>query len=369
MEGKGVARPRSADARASHPATSVPTRLSVPLSTLSSLSPPLLSPLPTSLPEIHCRPDCATRHRDLAPAGMMDFLADASPVPALDGSSSSDSAPHSSPYVACAFTGQRLFSRAHPHQVVENGHCYRVRGDMVEGLQQLALDNYEMPEDFDGWPVETIDVVRWSGLRREKMDRSEFMRRWITHAKAIENRLLALPPEKGGGEEATDKFLFDTHEIAIKILHRFGEVDVLIGPADAKEGPLVVLHYLDAEEATPHLLIFAAACVDASPPGAAAQASSTTTPTGNTPVPPQPRAPEGDASASSATHGSSVDVVDGGIGGADGDDGIVGVDGGGEGGVPHDARRASAARPPISVPAAEAEAAAAPAAVEPAIVT
>ena len=168
--------------------------------------------------------------------------------------------------MVCAFTGARLFSRSHPHERVEDGLAWRVRGDMVEGLVRLAAANFVFSEDEDSFPVDAIDVVRWAGLKQMKVDRSEFVVRWRNHVKAIEKRLLELPKADGGGEVAADKFILASHDLSLKVLHRFDEVDILVGADEAKAGPFVVLHYLDADEATPHLLFLAHSCVDAPAP-------------------------------------------------------------------------------------------------------
>ena len=67
----------------------------------------------------------------------------------------------------CVLTGDRLFSDAHPHEIVEDGLAYRVRGSLDEGLAVLSLDTqYTLPADGE-LPLDVTDVVRWSGLRQQ----------------------------------------------------------------------------------------------------------------------------------------------------------------------------------------------------------
>ena len=169
------------------------------------------------------------------------------------------------PRVVCVLTGDRLFSCAHPHEVVECGLAYRVRGDMTDGLRRLAEEQYSLPADAEGWPLEAIDVVRWSGLRQIQLERSDFIRRWNRYVAALEQRLLQQRTE-GGGEDGADAFLFGAHDLALRIMHKFDELDFLVGASEHAEGPLAILEYLDADPLTPTILFLCAGCREDAPP-------------------------------------------------------------------------------------------------------
>ena len=167
--------------------------------------------------------------------------------------------------VVCVITGDRLFSRAHPNKIVEDGLAYRVRGDMASGLARLAHEQYSLPADADGWPLDTIDVVRWAGLRQVHLDRSGFIRRWQRYVTALERHILQRSQEEGGGADAADDFLLRSHTLAMKLMNSIDELDFLVGASEHDDGPLVVLQYLDDDPHTPHLLCLRAGCREASP--------------------------------------------------------------------------------------------------------
>ena len=163
--------------------------------------------------------------------------------------------------VVCVLTGDRLFSRAAPHKLLENGIAYRVTGDMAEGLLRLAEKNYVPPEDTDGWPLDAIDIVRWADLRQVRLERSEFMARWRRYVQALVKHLLATPAAEGGGEDAADAFLLASHDLAMKLLWtNYDELDFLIGASEQPVGPFAVLEYLDEDPLTPTLLFLTAGC-------------------------------------------------------------------------------------------------------------
>ena len=45
----------------------------------------------------------------------------------------------------CVLTGDRLFSKVHPHEIVEDGLVLSVRGSIDGGLDGLALEQFVLP--------------------------------------------------------------------------------------------------------------------------------------------------------------------------------------------------------------------------------
>jgi hypothetical protein len=164
--------------------------------------------------------------------------------------------------IRCVLTGDRLFSRGHPHEVVEGGLAYRVRGDLDAGLTRLALEQFTLPVEADSLPLTAVDVVHWADLRHAQLDRSGFVRRWQRYTSALQRHMLR---EGGEGEDAADAFLLDSHSLARKLLQNFDELDVLVGASEHADGPIAVLHYLDEDPLTPQLLFLCVGCREEPP--------------------------------------------------------------------------------------------------------
>ena len=59
-------------------------------------------------------------------------------------------------------------------------------GQEARELHRLAEQTppYVLPNDAPGWPLDTIDVVRWAGLKERQLDRSGFTMHWRRYMQA-----------------------------------------------------------------------------------------------------------------------------------------------------------------------------------------
>ena len=169
----------------------------------------------------------------------------------------------------CVLTGDKLFSHVHPHELVEDGLAYCVRGSMDEGLSALALESAALPSDGE-LPLHVIDVVRWAGLRRVQLDKPGFVKHWQRYVGALQRHIegsggsTSVPEsDSSAGEGAAtatsqaDELLLRAHTFARKLLHGFDELDFLLSASENAHGPLIVLHYKDDDPLTPYLYVLA----------------------------------------------------------------------------------------------------------------
>lgn len=157
----------------------------------------------------------------------------------------------------CALTGDRLFGAIHPHELVEGGLAFCVRGSFDEGIDELALSGGPVLTADGELPLSAVDIVRWARLRPLQLDRSGFVKRWQRHVAALCAHLEAeLPGEQGIA--ASDELLLSSHTFGRRLLLRFEELDFLTGASEDARGPLGILHYKDDEGLTPHVYFLAA---------------------------------------------------------------------------------------------------------------
>jgi hypothetical protein len=154
------------------------------------------------------------------------------------------------PFYTCALTGDRLFRASYPHEVVEGGLAYRVRGSMDAGLSTFGPEQASLPNDGDSWPLHVVDVVRDAGLHQVQLDRSGFVKHWQRYISALQRHVAATDAQ---GTEAADELLLRAHTFARKLMQNFDELDFLVGASEALNGPVAVLHYLDEDPLTPQI--------------------------------------------------------------------------------------------------------------------
>jgi hypothetical protein len=164
----------------------------------------------------------------------------------------------------CVLTGDRLFSSAYPHELVEDGLVYRVRGSMEDGLNTLAIEAFTLPADGE-LPLRVIDIVRWAGLRRVHLDKPGFVKHWQRYVGALQRHIERAG--SGTGEESVaaaasaqaraDQLLLRAHTFARKLQQGFDELDFLMSASEAPQGPLIVLHYTDDDPLTPYFYVLA----------------------------------------------------------------------------------------------------------------
>ena len=154
----------------------------------------------------------------------------------------------------CALTGDPLFSQQHPHELVEDGLAYSVRGSMQDGINAFAMQNDSLPPD-GALPLTCVDVVKWSGLRHVQLDKSGFVKHWQRYIAA----LMAMVEDSGGDDSAqrADALLLRSHTFACKLMHSFDELDFLVGKSEDTRGPLAVLYYKEEDPLTPHIYFLA----------------------------------------------------------------------------------------------------------------
>lgn len=206
------------------------------------------------------------------------------------------------PIMVCALSGHRLFSCAHPFEVCEDGSAYRVRGDMDEGLMRHAMQIASARSSTSSWPASTIDVVHWAGLKQADLDRAGFIRRWRDHVHALAQRLADTPRADGGGRNAADEFLVESHDIATRLLPQLDELDFVIGASERADGPLGVVHYRDDDPLVPRLLFLKAGCRLERPTPAVVPAAQSET------DPPAATAPLGSGSSEPAASAAYVSL-------------------------------------------------------------
>jgi hypothetical protein len=165
------------------------------------------------------------------------------------------------PGYRCVLTGDRLFGALHPHELVEDGLAYCVRGSMDAGIDALAMEGGPLPRD-GALPLSVVDVVRWAGLRPVELDRPGFVKLWQRYVAALQAHLEASGPE---GVEAADELLLRAHLFARALMQRFDELDFLLGASEDARGPLAVLHYKE-DGLIPHIYYLAAGAVKAGGP-------------------------------------------------------------------------------------------------------
>ena len=164
----------------------------------------------------------------------------------------------------CVLTGDRLFSSAYPHELVEDGLVHRVRGSMEDGLNTLAIEAFTLPADGE-LPLRVIDIVRWAGLRRVQLDKPGFVKHWQRYVGALQRHTERAGSGTGGESVAAaasaqaraDQLLLRAHTFARKLLHGFDELDFLMSASEAPHGPLIVLHYTDDDPLTPYFYVLA----------------------------------------------------------------------------------------------------------------
>ena len=156
----------------------------------------------------------------------------------------------------CVLTSDPCFSRVHPHELVEDGLVYRVRGCMTEGLNALAMAEPVALLSDGTLPLKTIDVVRWAGLHHLRLDKAGFIKHWQRYVGALQEHI-----ESAGSPQDTvraNALLLQAHEFARRLLHGFDELDFLVGASEDSRGPLAVLQYTDKDPWTPYLYFLAA---------------------------------------------------------------------------------------------------------------
>ena len=156
----------------------------------------------------------------------------------------------SAAHYVCVLTGDRLFSIAHPHEIIGDGLAYRVRGSLEAGICRDAEDDQIFCSDgADTLPLNLIDIVEWAGLKPVKLDTSEFIKYWQRYIVALQHYLQVQVHD----EDAADNLLLGAHQFARSLLTRFEEHDILLGASEDTRGPLVVLKYEDDDPLTPQL--------------------------------------------------------------------------------------------------------------------
>ena len=142
---------------------------------------------------------------------------------------------------------------------------------MKAGLANIALEGCALPTDGDTLPAQSIDVVRWAGLRHMPLARSEFMKRWQRYIAALVDHL---EQQTAGDADAVVRFQQRTHEFIRSLLCNFEELDVLVGSSEHPDGPIGVLHYLDSDPLTPQIYFLLAGCTPAAAPATQTDRSS-----------------------------------------------------------------------------------------------
>ena len=177
------------------------------------------------------------------------------PAPTMDDSSPDPAT--SAPFFECVLTGDKLFSVAHPHALIEDGLAYRVTGSTERGLATLALDaSFTFTAD-GALPATVVDIVRWANMRPLQLDKPGFIKLWQRYLAALQRRLEATPEAEGGGCAASEQLLLRAHEFARKLLRSFDELEFLTGASEDASGPLGILHYLDDQPLVPQIYFLA----------------------------------------------------------------------------------------------------------------
>jgi len=155
----------------------------------------------------------------------------------------------------CVLTGAILFHSDSPHELVEDGVAYAVRGSLDDGLEALAAGDGEQAAATAaaGFPTDVIDVIARARLQPLELDRPAFIQRWQAYLRALQAAV-----ERDHGVERTERLALGAQIFAKKLLREFDELDFFTPPADSGDGPppaaapLAVLGYRE-DELTPYV--------------------------------------------------------------------------------------------------------------------
>ena len=155
----------------------------------------------------------------------------------------------------CVLTGALLFHSDSPHELVEDGVAYAVRGSLDDGLEALAAGDGEQAAATAaaGFPMDVIDVIARARLQPLELDRPAFIQRWQAYLRALQAAV-----ERDHGVERTERLAIGAQIFAKKLLREFDELDFFTPPADSGDGPppaaapLAVLGYRE-DELTPYV--------------------------------------------------------------------------------------------------------------------
>lgn len=156
------------------------------------------------------------------------------------------------PHCRCILTGDPLFNRSFPHALEDSGLVYCVRGSYH--LESISEEEFRL-SPMGELPVNAVDVVRWAGLKQIQLDKPGFVRHWHRYV----NRLL------GADTSSTAEhieLLERSQLFARRMLHRFDELDFLVGRSEASHGAIAVLHFRD-DGLTPYIYFLAVGVEDA----------------------------------------------------------------------------------------------------------
>jgi hypothetical protein len=104
----------------------------------------------------------------------------------------------------------------------------------------------------DGLPLEAMDIARWAGLRRTKLDKASFIKHWRQYLTSVAH----VVEEEGGGPRARD-LAHQGHLFARKVIRWFEDFDFLLSANEDQGGALVLVLHDEHTPLKPILLFLA----------------------------------------------------------------------------------------------------------------